>query len=87
MTSHRDTSLNALTGFYTALPQKESYVTKKDYILIAKAINMAHMQSLGNQKEGAELSALFLARSLADENPLFNRNTFLKACGLNVKGI
>lgn len=61
-------------------------MTRKDYELIAGAIEGALHNWEGYTPEASE-ALQGLARSLsvklADTNPLFNRDKFLKACGVN----
>jgi len=59
-------------------------MTRKDYILIADAIATARKVEQG---ETVLVSVAHLANTLATElqieNPRFNREMFLKACGVN----
>ncbi len=63
-------------------------MTRKDYKLIANAIeryaNESHhpLQDLGNVRATMRLFAKRLSADLAEENPKFNRDLFLMACGL-----
>jgi len=52
-------------------------MTKKDYVLIAKAIKLA----IEDNKTVAEF-AESLSTNLAKDNPRFKLDTFLKACGI-----
>jgi hypothetical protein len=54
-------------------------MTKKDYELIAGVLATAWWGS-NDQKRHI---AYDLADALADTNPLFNKDKFLKACGVN----
>ena len=66
-------------------------MTRKDYILIAKAMNRARPQSAAkddkdrSEKEEAEVlqwvwDCLELADALQEENPRFDRDRFIAAC-------
>lgn len=55
-------------------------MTKKDYILIASAINNACTSVDKNIKSAI---AKEFARVLKEENPQFNREKFYKACGVS----
>jgi hypothetical protein len=65
---------------------KEAKMTKKDYELIADAL-----ANIGENYQGEDwtmsgalgLISEKLADALATTNPRFNRDTFLKACGVN----
>jgi hypothetical protein len=59
-------------------------MTRKDYILIADSIKRAHdnWEGYRETQEGIEGLARGLATKLAEENPRFNRETFLTACGV-----
>jgi hypothetical protein len=61
-------------------------MTKKDYELQAKAISLAFgavgQSGLYDAKTALGLVATILADSLEKENPRFNRDLFLKACGV-----
>lgn len=64
-------------------------MTRKDYILIADAIreSLAADVEFGivlpeREAGGVHRVALELARRLGDENPRFERETFLRACTL-----
>jgi hypothetical protein len=55
-------------------------MTKKDYELIAEVI----LNSQGLTRGGVmDTLAKRMAEALADTNPRFNREMFLKACGVN----
>jgi hypothetical protein len=62
-------------------------MTKKDYELIAGVIAelVEHKRDKGAFAHNPELSTVadFFADTLADTNPRFNREIFLKACGVN----
>ena len=63
-------------------------MSKKDYILIAEAIKSAQTSLLyattnaGETRRSVEHVAQNLAFTLAIENPLFNTERFLSACGV-----
>lgn len=64
-------------------------MTRKDYILIAKAIadTQERIRPIGNpdmrdnQLRGVRRTAAHLADALAQDNPRFDPATFLTACG------
>lgn len=58
--------------------QKKQYkiMTRKDYIIIAEAINKAETEA-----ESKTSVAYVLADALQKDNPLFDRQKFIKACG------
>ena len=64
-------------------------MTRKDYELIAKAIKTQVELSRTFDEKGEELAVLNIARDLADaltrENPRFDRDRFMVACGLMSK--
>lgn len=55
-------------------------MTRKDYILIADAINKAPVDA--SQDRQRNTVARSIADALATDNPRFDRARFLKACGL-----
>lgn len=59
-------------------------MTRKDYVLIAAAIAESVVVYRDNYfaAEAIGANARFLANRLATDNPRFDRNKFLKACGL-----
>jgi hypothetical protein len=63
-------------------------MTRKDYVLIANAIrNTLVDPEFGitlpdREADGVHRAALELSRWLADDNPRFDRETFLRACSL-----
>ena len=61
-------------------------MTRKDYVLIADSIKTARDNWDGFTPEAREAIdglARSLASKLGQENPRFNRETFLTACGVN----
>lgn len=61
-------------------------MTKKDYVLIAAALERAVLACGKNADEitGVQRAAICLGNDLAQENPRFDRARFLKACGVAV---
>jgi len=60
-------------------------MTRKDYVLLARAIAQAAMYcETQNQKRGVERAAAQIAVELARDNPRFSRALFLTACGFQV---
>jgi hypothetical protein len=59
-------------------------MTRKDYILIADSIKNSRENWEGYQEgqEAIDGLARCLATKLGQENPRFNRETFLTACGV-----
>jgi hypothetical protein len=57
-------------------------MTRKDYILIAAAIKYVRDNSGNACERTAALVAVELAMQLATDNPRFDRERFLKACGV-----
>jgi len=60
-------------------------MTRKDYELIAGTLKALHddFSNCGSDEVSLSLVAQELASALAGTNPLFNREKFLKACGIN----
>lgn len=66
-------------------------MTKKDYIKIAQVLKESKPDTMYYDRENDYQFARFewknicerMADMLADDNPLFNRVKFLKACGYN----
>lgn len=62
-------------------------MTKKDFILIANAIattRAAYRPAWNpNLFRALDDTAIVLAHDIAQTNPMFNRKTFLKACGVS----
>ncbi len=61
-------------------------MTRKDYELIAGALHRSGMaMNIGKKRtahDGIRLVTIDLAATLAHENALFDRERFLKACGV-----
>ena len=57
-------------------------MTRKDYILLADALRAAIEALDEPRRMGAKLAATEIAHRLEDENPRFDYERFLKACGL-----
>jgi hypothetical protein len=61
-------------------------MTKTDYELVASAIEFSHQSLNDNQfnklYDGIERTAETIADYLQADNPKFNRNKFLEACGI-----
>lgn len=61
-------------------------MTKKDYILIAEAIKQIrdiYKVKLNTNKLSAINEVIFsLENKLSEQNPLFNKEKFLQACGV-----
>jgi hypothetical protein len=61
-------------------------VTRKDYILIARALNSSRIAVIGKREEdfesGRKLACQALADYLETDNSRFDRERFLKACGV-----
>jgi hypothetical protein len=59
-------------------------MTKKDYELIAAAINLVGYANVSNEAAQTTLNKLarLLAEQLGNDNPRFNRDKFLQACGI-----
>lgn len=61
-------------------------MTRKDYVAIAAAIHRTGMAVNIGQKKSAEyalkLAATDIAATMANDNPRFDRERFLKACGV-----
>jgi hypothetical protein len=53
-------------------------MTRKDYVLIAEVLHKAYIPDLIDY----EMLVEDFANALATTNPLFNRETFFKACGI-----
>lgn len=64
-------------------------MTKKDYELIARSLEAtirfySRIDSLVMQR-GAKQAAYELADALGEDNPRFDRNKFLQACGIGLE--
>ncbi len=57
-------------------------MTRKDYVLIAAALNTARVQVQDTPAEMHGTCARFIADELARDNPRFDRSRFLKAAGV-----
>jgi len=57
-------------------------MTRKDYILIAAAIQSAMIQGYSGAEWARQCVAHNIALALANDNPRFDRERFLKACGV-----
>jgi len=56
-------------------------MTKKDYVFIAETLKSELINENGDKKTLQSLASQFSGR-LAADNPRFNSQRFLKACGL-----
>lgn len=54
-------------------------MTKKDYIAIAKVLSNSHHEA---GRIAVTIIAIGMADMLANDNPKFNRQRFLDACGV-----
>ena len=61
-------------------------MTRKDYVAIAAALHRTGMASrIGkgmNGEQALRLAAADIAATMAADNPRFDRERFLKACGM-----
>jgi hypothetical protein len=59
-------------------------MTRKDYVLIATALNRARDHGSFNYEEKSqhEFDCHYVADALSQDNPRFDRARFLKACGV-----
>lgn len=58
-------------------------MTRKDYVLIAEALRLARSAGTGaGHDAGIYDAARVLAETLANDNPRFDSERFLKACGV-----
>ena len=74
-------------GHYGGLgiPSKRDIMTKKDYIAIAKVINHVQRANIAGDistKNVAQNIAYGIADVMQSDNPNFDRNRFLLACGV-----
>lgn len=60
-------------------------MTKKDYELIAGAIYNQYSVETGQSQQGIENVARLLAYKLELDNPRFDRNKFITACGIETE--
>lgn len=60
-------------------------MTRKDYIAIARAISdsVRVQEGQGKQVDGIMFTAEMIARELKTDNPRFDRDRFMRACGLD----
>jgi hypothetical protein len=56
-------------------------MTRKDYIAIAEAIRLTTEDEYGRDSTGLAFCASRIAHVMAADNPRFDRDKFLKACG------
>lgn len=63
-------------------------MTRKDYVLIAAALKCARERALAGglvaEDMGVRLAIYDVADSLGRDNRAFDRDRFLKACGVNI---
>ena len=58
-------------------------MTKKDYELIAGVLNTEYTgYKLGWEREAIRITIIGLAEVFEQDNPKFDRNKFLEACGI-----
>jgi hypothetical protein len=60
-------------------------MTRKDYILIAEALKAARAEATAvamRAAVGVTIAAVHISDVLARDNPRFDRECFLKACGV-----
>lgn len=58
-------------------------MTRKDYILIAEALKEAHAYAIDAARRlGVASAAYHVADALAYDNPRFDRELFLRNCGV-----
>ena len=57
-------------------------MTRKDYILIAAAIAAAKIDAMTGAEYARKCITHNIALALASDNPRFDRERFLKACGV-----
>ena len=57
-------------------------MTKKDYIIIARAIVEAKIWAGTDQKSGVTLTSQYISDALQKDNPKFDAEKFAEACGL-----
>jgi hypothetical protein len=61
-------------------------MTKKDYELIASSLKKSFDEAQGNLNQEVTVEGLIidLSDTLASKNPRFNKEKFLKACGVEI---
>ena len=59
-------------------------MTRKDYVAIAAALSWAAQRAEAETgtARGADIAAEEIAKTMAADNPRFDRARFLKACGV-----
>jgi hypothetical protein len=58
-------------------------MTRKDYVMLAAAIKEAHAYAIDAARRlGVASAAHEVADAIARDNPRFDRDRFLKACGV-----
>ena len=58
-------------------------MTRKDYVLLAEALQAAAYALNPPERTGALLAANEISHRLKQDNPRFERKRFLEACGLD----
>lgn len=63
-------------------------MTRKDYLMIAAALNSAHVRNIANSNKaiynnGVDNAIVLLALALEKDNPAFDRNRFLQQAGVS----
>ena len=63
--------------------QNGDKLTRKDYVLIARAVNDARNASERElaERDGIDAAVEYIADALATDNPRFDRTMFMLACG------
>lgn len=56
-------------------------MTRKDYVLIANAVNLAKDQAAPAERNQIYWTAHFIANALRRDNPRFEKARFMEACG------
>lgn len=56
-------------------------MTRKDYVLIAEAVNLAKDQTRPAERDPIYWTAHFVANALRRDNPRFEKARFMAACG------
>ena len=57
-------------------------MTRKDYILIAEVFRVELERCDGRAQDGVAFAARSMALRLSQDNPRFDHDRFLKACGV-----